>query len=231
MKAGPELNALVAEKVMGWTVCRDKNCEGCEADIYLVEDGCWESKRDDTNFSSDIAAAWQVVEKLVPPTRKGPWLEITATDGYASEGPYICEYAWWADHKQHRVRADADTAPLAICLAALKARRKESSHDPAQHRQQSIFGRDDVGHLLDRRSLSNRRGVSMIRRSEEIRRLVKDKVNEMSFVPDLFYDFEYILDRLDRIEKVAQVILSGYDNCDDTEEDWIELRAALEDGE
>jgi hypothetical protein len=63
------------------------------------------------NYSTDIAAAWLVVEKL-----RGAWdISSGATSWVAhlsvSEGP-------WSDR---HAAAEAEAAPHAICLAALKA--------------------------------------------------------------------------------------------------------------
>lgn len=105
MDAGRELDALIAEKVMGWTW---KEVEG-EQYLYPPRPG-------DVNiphYSTDIAAAWQVVEKL-------------AELGMLTS---VC----WGRSGNHGIIASVDileggfnkpiaahTAPLAICLAALE---------------------------------------------------------------------------------------------------------------
>lgn len=64
-------------------------------------------------YSTDIAAAWQVVEKLVADGRvfivKGDGLR---TGDFAKKWTTLCG---------NQMRTDATSAPLAICLAALKA--------------------------------------------------------------------------------------------------------------
>jgi hypothetical protein len=110
MEAGHELDALVAEKVMGYTVL-DGDCAGT----------CVRTVNATTSqqimlppYSTDIAAAWQVVEKLTPP--------VNCQTGTIGE----CELL--ISDKYYQVRFEgqphftgADTMPLAICLAALKA--------------------------------------------------------------------------------------------------------------
>ena len=110
LSAGREMDALVAEKVMGWSPLN-------RTEHHLswnVPEGIrtWE----ETSYgsfkpSTSIAAAWEVVEKL----RKEE-IPIEITSGFF--GPYSCRIAsnhgWLA-------MVQADTAPLAICRAALKA--------------------------------------------------------------------------------------------------------------
>lgn len=123
MKAGSSLDILIAERVMGWKLL----CY--ESDVYAKEPGQYDdAMRNDGwlwdgdiisreahefNPSIDMAAAMEVVEKV-------------------SQNGDVCEFKhiniWTAsfrvlDEKAERwieVYAEADTAPLAICLAALK---------------------------------------------------------------------------------------------------------------
>ena len=124
MNAGRELDALVAEKVMGYykatpeSIGRGVRCWNKEGDCATTE----------FSPSTDIAAAWEVVEKLTKnlhEVKDGEW--VLDRLGYL-DGQYRC---WFAMNVSDDVRwdifAEADTAPLAICLAALKA----VGHDPA----------------------------------------------------------------------------------------------------
>jgi hypothetical protein len=115
MKPGRELDALIAEKVMGIkhpiTIHRDKTA-------YQ-----WGSATDEWEFlpeySTDIAAAWKVVEKLglcVWPTEDAKWFAFQ--DRFDSS--YGEEY-WFGGENFLSRYVIADTAPHAICLAALKA--------------------------------------------------------------------------------------------------------------
>ena len=89
MEAGRELDKLIAEKVMG----------------------CYNL----THYSTDIKAAWEVVEKL-------PWFVLRRL----GNGRWQCEGRWCGDILPHVtgscgcVVTEADTAPLAIYLAALE---------------------------------------------------------------------------------------------------------------
>ena len=104
MPAGREMDVLVAELVMGW----------------LVKDGCYYSNGVVTPWmtpehwgdyqgfrpSEDIAAAWEVVEKL--------W----ETHNYAVEGCNGSQFALFQS-KDKSFSCHGLTAPLAICRAAL----------------------------------------------------------------------------------------------------------------
>ena len=98
-----ELDALVAEKVMGW-----RRREG----RWLVPDRVY-SRRNCPRYSTSIAAAWQVVERF--------------EERVAIEGPVTTSDIWrcsiWTSWDENRESSVADTtsAPRAICLAALRA--------------------------------------------------------------------------------------------------------------
>lgn len=120
MIAGRELDALVAEKVMEW-IFHPMQLMGMpptmSKEFWTYRDG--ESIHhvyDLPPYSTSIAAAWEVLEKLhgqkdycqdtllacgVEKTQYGYECLLTGVDGEWHE--------------------TADTAPLAICLAALKA--------------------------------------------------------------------------------------------------------------
>lgn len=117
MEAGPKMNALVAEKVMEWKNlhwkdegrARNNNGnfvrwpagwygEGPNGECYL-----------DQPFSSSIADAWKVVEKIV---------------GDGDGSGFVLSHSfrpvrWIASFDFDE--ATGDTAPLAICRAALLA--------------------------------------------------------------------------------------------------------------
>jgi hypothetical protein len=110
MPAGQELDALVAEKVMGWDIhFKDPELRGGKEH--------WRDHERSTNWlpeqwcpSSDISAAWEVLEKVQ---------DVGSLERFGGFG-WRCEV--------HSVSpnfvdcaAEGDTAPLAICRAALKA--------------------------------------------------------------------------------------------------------------
>lgn len=98
MKPGKELDALIAEKVTGW-----------KPSGLLGKDHKYAVKEfyEPPHYSTDIAAAWEVVDKIAPlddfrlAFRNGEW--------FAEFSSMINQFA------------QAGTAPHAICLAALKA--------------------------------------------------------------------------------------------------------------
>jgi hypothetical protein len=135
MNAGRELDALVAEKVMGWIWMRDPACgEG----VYLrspatvgmlrpeylaanrVDGYEGEIPRSVPHYSTDIAAAWVIVEHL---RKQGKALVVAVTqsevcvDNYNIDGIPLAGWTW----ESPTCHASAETAPHAICLAALKA--------------------------------------------------------------------------------------------------------------
>lgn len=88
-KAGPELDARVAREVMNWEIA-----------------GPWSP-------STDIAAAWEVVEKI----------GLFSDEAYDGIGFTLWHDAngWFVGTPDFRTGVQAPTAPLAICLAALEA--------------------------------------------------------------------------------------------------------------
>lgn len=146
MKPGRELDALVAEKVMGLSVWRKPNLAEFEdsgrrgligvpsvlmghsaqqindmfhtADLLAEGDSYRVGAEDSTqlvpHYSTDIAAAWEVVER----SRKTHSFTVSSE----WEHSWHCEVKWHLeDNTQGDSWAQADAAPHAICLAALKA--------------------------------------------------------------------------------------------------------------
>ena len=113
--AGRELDALVAEKVMGWKVDNEHPYTTYYDGIDFMGSNC----EDDQAYwspSTDIAAAWQVVEKM----------RERGYDTCVSNGERPPPNVWEAEIYVYPGGLGggcekADTAPLAICLAALKA--------------------------------------------------------------------------------------------------------------
>lgn len=106
MPAGREMDALVAEKVMGLEVSRDHY----GGPRHLVRTGAkWRYDVIEA-YSTKISSAWEVVEKMI---HLDPMID------------------WWGSHWDCVLRrqegsceeytASAPTAPLAICRAALNA--------------------------------------------------------------------------------------------------------------
>lgn len=110
------MDVLVAEHVFGWYVdgrelCRRDKKPG---DVFLG-DVCEEIPA----FSTDIAAAWQVVERLMD-GNLGCYLDSEFLPCpklvYDRRGFWACSLCWT---HCYAVAAEGETAPLAICRCAL----------------------------------------------------------------------------------------------------------------
>lgn len=108
MKAGRDLDRLVAEKVMGLEVHK-------QADVWLINSGTGKAV---PHYSTDIAAAWKVVEKLHAQAGPEGW-EVTIN--LQNFEPNTAEpfNGWIVTVGCETARASS--APLAICIAALLA--------------------------------------------------------------------------------------------------------------
>lgn len=117
LNAGRELDALVAERVMGLTSFKhdgyDGECAKCGFEWDPHRGGPGTACPIPDPYSTDIAAAWEVVEKLCA-SGKGFTLEHP---GFSPGTPDIHVFASFG-MSPYMV---AETAPLAICRAALKA--------------------------------------------------------------------------------------------------------------
>lgn len=129
MKAGRELDALIAEKVMGW-----KN-EVAFADAKSLEDhmGSYKShvRAEDfpvsdllPHYSTDIAAAWDVVQKLDVQDVTFQLNRHTQEEAYDQNGetPEDCYMPRWEcrfNTKKTPSYGEGGTAAESICIAAL----------------------------------------------------------------------------------------------------------------
>lgn len=109
VEAGRELDATIAERVMGWTRVdpnrsADPIYSGFDHDFGLI---------DLPKFSTDIGDAWQVVENIA---RRG-WKMDVQNRFWPTWGAHV---HFPAPNYAH-VFETADSAPLAICKAALQA--------------------------------------------------------------------------------------------------------------
>lgn len=102
MKPGQELDALVAEKIMEIPLIEEDSCENW---IKVVP----------PPYSTDIAAAWEVVEEL----QRQDWCFILDNmKGFLGNWQAHFERNRWVE------TAESTSAPHAICLAALKVIKK-----------------------------------------------------------------------------------------------------------
>ncbi len=129
MEAGRELDALIAEKVMGW----ENNKDGPTYYGHRHEQ-IWAMNEvpvyDCPAYSTDIAAAWEVVSagfvEAVVKLDDGRYGSIPAREDWSSDEPKLrCGFqlSHPGNYYEVPIAADCigDTAPHAICLAALKA--------------------------------------------------------------------------------------------------------------
>ena len=111
LEAGRELDALVAEKVMGWRLLDPPQADQPSYWATWVMLPHREAAKD-WSPSTNIAAAWEVVERLR--ANGYSWMQFT-----------LIADQWDLEMGQggHDIGCDtlAPTAPLAICRAALKA--------------------------------------------------------------------------------------------------------------
>ena len=114
LKSGRKLDALIAEKVMGWSLDQ----LAAECGIYRG----WPSKGDAIHrpalpilyYSTSISAAWEVVEKMM----SGGFRFVFSCEGEKSHAHFFNDDQEVPGATQFY--AVGETAPLAVCLAALK---------------------------------------------------------------------------------------------------------------
>lgn len=117
MKPSRDLDALIAEKVMGWKRVKPNLNQFNQMARWMLPDNT--TRMDAPCFSTDIAAAWEVVEKMkwFVTIQKNP---NTMSKYDNRENPE--ELKWSvklsSSHKQD-IYVYGATAPHAICLAAL----------------------------------------------------------------------------------------------------------------
>lgn len=113
MKPGRELDVLVANRVMG----RNDEFEMLATRRGVMDDTCGREikggyKERTPYYSTDIRAAWEVVEKM--------YLMICPQSLGAPENmKYLCTYAEGPFNKE--IEVFSETAPYAICITALLA--------------------------------------------------------------------------------------------------------------
>lgn len=122
MNPGRELDALIAEKVMAWVVSYQGTKDMFMRDPTIDEDDLGQSPLYAVPpYSTDIAAAWEVVEKmkLSVVNHHGSWLAgpTDYSEARGEDDRLITAIIGIEDGND----VGGNTAPHAICLAALKA--------------------------------------------------------------------------------------------------------------
>ena len=122
-----QIEAL-AVKVMGWKRCQngwglfhlpEKYCDGPSGKCYKNPDNWTTPEYEPWKPHENIAAAWQVVEKIVGSNDgEGPGCEIRVLKGRPAPGRVWAKFVRMPGGP---FEAYAPSAPEAICLAAIKA--------------------------------------------------------------------------------------------------------------
>lgn len=126
MQKSRELDLFMAQKVLGHKTHNDKNGRPFES----LASG---QSRPLRSYSQDISAAWEVVDKLgisLLPVEQGWFALVGNQRGWESPADFIA-YLQTADFANSGA-AVGETAPLTICLAAMKAieRREAETAEP-----------------------------------------------------------------------------------------------------
>jgi len=127
MTPGPELDALIAEKVMGWSQStHPKTKPGWLAPPDNLEglyDPSWIKP-----YSTDISVAWQVVERM---EKRGRWIIEVRLNAFKASFLYSLGLTPAGPTREFYGDSGvgAESMPHAICLAALKA----VGYDLSQH--------------------------------------------------------------------------------------------------
>ena len=116
MNAGRKLDRLIAETILGLRVVETDDCNGI--DNLWVEPA--REENDLRSFSTDIAAAWEVVEAMKSHPR-GVLTLVTPTDDCIKYRAFFSKKCFENLDKYPNQIGMGNTAPHAICLAALHA--------------------------------------------------------------------------------------------------------------
>ena len=119
MEAGRELDALVAEKVMERTLMDGLGGTAIRV-VYYGKD----TPHPLPYYSTNIAAAWEVVAKIKPDIDGGIAVEWLIDGG--DDRAWHTEI-WTRGEKYRQYCSFAPTAPLAICRAALLATQEQEA--------------------------------------------------------------------------------------------------------
>ena len=113
MQAGRELDALVAERVMGWKYLPAGAHPNLHSEAWTNDDGA-SAVFDPPPYSTSIQDAWQVVEKMRGRQR-------IAQENNTSDQAWV-KFVWALPMAQHGVHYMLfNLTPEAICLAALNS--------------------------------------------------------------------------------------------------------------
>lgn len=111
MQAGPELDALVAEKVMGWKLHKEGRAwKWWDIPLISPHHEQYDGHDDQPPYSTDPAAAWEVVEKM----RERWSVYVNALDD-----PRECGCVVGKTWREPEAAAIGPTMPVAVCRCAV----------------------------------------------------------------------------------------------------------------
>lgn len=119
LKPGRDLDAMVAQHVMGWIDVKMQPIANAFGQ-KVMDEYCGQPSIGATlpvlvpRYSTMIQEAWPVIEKL---RREHPFVGLISGKGPQGAQPWICKVNKEGAFFEER----AETAPMAICLAALKS--------------------------------------------------------------------------------------------------------------
>jgi hypothetical protein len=114
MRAGRELDKVIAQQVMEHSLTQQKR------EVY---EGTPKGTRPLASYSTDISAAWEVVEKLaitLVPIENGSWFALVGNGARWRSPADLIQYLQTGNFVQAGAAVGTDPA-LVVCLAAVKA--------------------------------------------------------------------------------------------------------------
>ena len=140
MPEGREMDALISKMIFETPhmELEDAGCPYCGSEMWHGKERARCSQCNEwryspyKDYSTDIAAAWDVADKINRMIAENilelendyNYLTLECvgyTSGYAASFDCLLDHEWFEDITNYKYAARADTAPLAICRAALLA--------------------------------------------------------------------------------------------------------------
>jgi hypothetical protein len=114
MRAGRELDKMIAQHVMGHPVTQQKR---------EVFEGTSKGTRPLAAYTTDMTAAWEVVERMsitLIPIENGGWFALAGKPERWKSPADFMQYLQTADFASAGA-AVGESAPFVVCMAAIKA--------------------------------------------------------------------------------------------------------------
>ena len=120
--AGKQMDALIGEKVFGISKWCAEDDDDVLCTCSMTPQGTIHERISLPKFSSDIATAWKVIEKIRKIDKHWcPGVGWEDMDGLGEPG-WVCGFEYYGEREEDfkEFSAIAVTMPLAVCRAALK---------------------------------------------------------------------------------------------------------------